>query len=67
MKDGERARIMVALAAVELNLSECCQVEGWWNSLSPGRRHEWLEFQADVRAYQHDVQNVVVVPPRGEP
>jgi hypothetical protein len=59
MKDVERARIMCALAAVELNMSECHSIEGWWEGLSEENRHEWLEFQGQVRAYQHGLQNLI--------
>jgi hypothetical protein len=48
---------MCALAAIELNLSELHGIEGWWGSVGPGRRHELLEFQGRVRAYQRELQN----------
>lgn len=48
---------MCALAAVELNMSELHGLEEWWDSIGPERRHAWLEFQGDVRAYQHELQN----------
>ena len=58
MKDTERARAMCALAAVEVNLSELHGIEGWWGSLGPENRHRVLEFQGEVRAYQHELQNL---------
>lgn len=63
MKADERAAVMVALCAVELNMSECKVVAGWWDSLSAENRHEWLEFQAKVRRYQREVQNPAVFEP----
>jgi hypothetical protein len=64
MKDAERARAMCALAAVELNMSELHGIDGWWESLSSENRHDWLEFQGVVRAYQHELQNPVLSPSR---
>jgi hypothetical protein len=55
---------MCALAAVELNMSELHGIDGWWESLSGENRHEWLEFQGVVRAYQHELQNPVLSPSR---
>lgn len=62
MTDNERARAMVLLASVELNLSELHSIDGWWESIGPEKRHELLEFQGDVRAYQHSAQNRVCQP-----
>lgn len=57
MNANERARAMVLLAAVELNLYELQSIDSWWGSIGPLKRHEMLVFQGDVRAYQHEMQN----------
>jgi hypothetical protein len=57
VKDSERARSMCALAAVEINMSELRDIEGFWDLLGPDGRHVWLEELAKVRAYQHALQN----------
>jgi hypothetical protein len=56
VKDAERARVNRALAAVELNMVECQEVDGWWLELGPDVRRRWREFQVEVRAYQRAVQ-----------
>jgi len=58
MKDADRWRAMVLLSAVELNLSELHSIDSWWGSIGPGSRHRLLEFQGEVRAYQHELQNL---------
>jgi hypothetical protein len=57
VKEVERARAMCALAAVELNMAELRDIEGFWDLLGLEGRRAWLEQLALVRAYQHAVQN----------
>lgn len=57
MKDGERARAMCVLAAIELNMSEAMAIEGWWKTIAPEDQAVWRRFQAWVRVLQHRAQN----------
>jgi hypothetical protein len=57
VSDAEKARVMCCLAAIEVNMTECREVVGWWFQLGPGARHVWLEWQSQIRFYQHAVQN----------
>jgi hypothetical protein len=44
-----------ALAAIALNMAELQGSETWWDGIGPERRHAWLDFQCEVRAYQREL------------
>jgi hypothetical protein len=63
MNEVDRRAAMACLSAMEANGAELLGIEGWRERIGPDRRREFQDFCSRVREYEHDLENLGVVPP----
>jgi len=58
MKEVDRRAALACLQAVELNMAELFGIDAWRERIGDTNRMGWRLVMTQVRAYQHDLQQL---------